>query len=132
MLTFSGAAETNGHFIIIGGKGGQFWPTPEMAKQHGIVYPEYLEADTPDEIVKAVPEGVNLTDVAQTGARVELRGVAQSSTRVSALMRNIDAVAAQEDADRVTAVRVRHGALSTEGDWLRPLAAFLRRSESGR
>jgi type IV pilus assembly protein PilN len=43
-----------------------------------------------DEIVKAVPEGVNLTDVAQTGARVELRGVAQSSTRVSALMRNID------------------------------------------
>jgi type IV pilus assembly protein PilN len=43
-----------------------------------------------DEIVKAVPEGVNLTDVAQAGQRVELRGVAQSSTRVSALMRNID------------------------------------------
>jgi type IV pilus assembly protein PilN len=43
-----------------------------------------------DEIVKAVPEGVNLTDIAQTGARIELRGVAQSSTRVSALMRNID------------------------------------------
>src|SRR5262249_8825972 len=40
--------------IIIGGKGGQFWPTPEMAKLHGIVYPEYLEADTRDEIVKAV------------------------------------------------------------------------------
>jgi type IV pilus assembly protein PilN len=43
-----------------------------------------------DEIVKAVPEGVNLTDIAQSGQRVELRGVAQSSTRVSALMRNID------------------------------------------
>ena len=43
-----------------------------------------------DEIVKAVPEGVNLTDVAQAGQRVELRGVAQSSTRVSALMRNLD------------------------------------------
>ena len=43
-----------------------------------------------DEIVKAVPEGVNLTDIAQAGQRVELRGVAQSSTRVSALMRNID------------------------------------------
>ena len=40
--------------LIIGGTGGQFWPTPEMAKQHNIVYPEYLEADTPDEIVKAV------------------------------------------------------------------------------
>src|SRR5215470_12799404 len=44
--------------IIIGGKGGQFWPTPEMAKQHGIVYPEYLEADTRDEIVKAVRENM--------------------------------------------------------------------------
>ena len=40
--------------IIIGGMGGQFWPTPEMAMQKNIVYPEYLDADTPDEIVKAV------------------------------------------------------------------------------
>ena len=40
--------------IIIGGMGGQFWPTPEMAKEHNIVYPEYLDADTPDEIIKAV------------------------------------------------------------------------------
>jgi imidazolonepropionase-like amidohydrolase len=34
--------------------GGQFWPTPEMAVDRNIVYPEYLDADTPDEIVKAV------------------------------------------------------------------------------
>jgi imidazolonepropionase-like amidohydrolase len=40
--------------IIIGGMGGQFWPTPEMAIDKKIVYPEYLDADTPDEIVKAV------------------------------------------------------------------------------
>jgi len=40
--------------LIIGGTGGQFWPTPEMAIDHKIVYPEYLDADTPDEIVKAV------------------------------------------------------------------------------
>ena len=40
--------------IIIGGMGGQFYPTPEMAIDHEIVYPEYLDADTPDEIVKAV------------------------------------------------------------------------------
>ncbi|MBI2404094.1 MAG: amidohydrolase family protein, partial [Gemmatimonadetes bacterium] len=40
--------------IIIGGFGGQFWPTPEMAMGKSIVYPEYLDADTPDEIVKAV------------------------------------------------------------------------------
>src|SRR5262245_62236209 len=44
--------------LIIGGKGGQFWPTPEMAKQHAIVYPEYLEADTRDEIVQAVRENM--------------------------------------------------------------------------
>src|SRR5919109_2623792 len=40
--------------IIIGGMGGQFWPTPEMAKDKNIVYPEYIEADTHDEIIKAV------------------------------------------------------------------------------
>ena len=40
--------------IIIGGMGGQFWPTPEMGVGKNIVYPEYIDADTPDEIVKAV------------------------------------------------------------------------------
>ncbi|MDH3497255.1 MAG: amidohydrolase family protein, partial [Gemmatimonadota bacterium] len=50
--------------IIIGGMGGQFWPTPEMARDHDIVYPEYLDADTPDEIVKAVRQN------ALFGARV--------------------------------------------------------------
>jgi imidazolonepropionase-like amidohydrolase len=44
--------------IIIGGMGGQFYPTPEMAKDHSIVYPEYLDADTPDEIVKAVRQNI--------------------------------------------------------------------------
>ncbi len=44
--------------IIIGGMGGQFFPTPEMARDHSIVYPEYLDADTPDEIVKAVRQNV--------------------------------------------------------------------------
>ena len=50
--------------IIIGGMGGQFWPTPEMARDRKIVYPEYLDADTPDEIVKAVRQN------ALFGARV--------------------------------------------------------------
>jgi imidazolonepropionase-like amidohydrolase len=40
--------------IIIGGMGGQYWPTPEMALDHKIVYPEYFDADTRDEMVKAV------------------------------------------------------------------------------
>ena len=44
--------------IIIGGMGGQFFPTPEMARNHNIVYPEYLDADTPDEIVKAVRQNI--------------------------------------------------------------------------
>jgi imidazolonepropionase-like amidohydrolase len=44
--------------IIIGGMGGQFFPTPEMAKEHHIVSPEYLDADTPDEIVKAVRQNI--------------------------------------------------------------------------
>ena len=44
--------------IIIGGMGGQFFPTPEMAKDHNIVYPEYLDADTADEIVKAIRQNV--------------------------------------------------------------------------
>lgn len=44
--------------LIIGGTGGQFAPTPEMYKLHGLVYPEYAEANTPDEIVKAVRENL--------------------------------------------------------------------------
>ena len=44
--------------LIIGGTGGQFTPTPEMYKLHNLVYPEYLEANTPDEIVKAVRENL--------------------------------------------------------------------------
>jgi type IV pilus assembly protein PilN len=44
-----------------------------------------------DGIARQLPEGVYLTGLKQTGSRVEVRGVAQSSTRVSALMRQIDA-----------------------------------------
>ena len=44
-----------------------------------------------DEIARQLPDGVYLTGVKQTGSRVEIRGVAQSSTRVSALMRQVDA-----------------------------------------
>jgi imidazolonepropionase-like amidohydrolase len=41
--------------IIIGPMGGQFFPAPERAN---LVYPEYLDADTPDEIVKAVRKNI--------------------------------------------------------------------------
>jgi imidazolonepropionase-like amidohydrolase len=43
---------------MIGSTGGQFWPTPEMYKYHDIMYPEYIDADTPGEIVKAVRENM--------------------------------------------------------------------------
>jgi type IV pilus assembly protein PilN len=44
-----------------------------------------------DEIVKTLPDGVYLTGVKQLGGRkLKFDGVAQSSTRVSSFMRNID------------------------------------------
>jgi type IV pilus assembly protein PilN len=44
-----------------------------------------------DQIARCLPEGVYLNSVKQTGRRLEIAGVAQSSTRVSSFMRNIDA-----------------------------------------
>ena len=43
-----------------------------------------------DELVQTLPNGVYLTAVRQTGRRLEIVGAAESNTRVSALMRNID------------------------------------------
>lgn len=43
-----------------------------------------------DEIAKQMPDGVYLTGMTQTGTRLKFEGVAQSSTRVSTFMRNID------------------------------------------
>ena len=44
-----------------------------------------------DQVVATLPEGVYLTSVKQSGRKIEFNGIAQSSTRVSAFMRNIDA-----------------------------------------
>ena len=41
--------------LIIGGFGGQFTPVPE---RESLIYPEYLNADTNDEIVKAVRRNI--------------------------------------------------------------------------
>jgi type IV pilus assembly protein PilN len=43
-----------------------------------------------DEMVKTVPEGIYLTQIKESGKKLEIKGVAQSSTRVSTFMRNID------------------------------------------
>jgi type IV pilus assembly protein PilN len=42
-----------------------------------------------DELVKAMPDGVYLTSIAQSGSSISIEGVAQSNARVSAFMRNI-------------------------------------------
>jgi type IV pilus assembly protein PilN len=44
-----------------------------------------------DEMVKAMPDGTYLTSIKETGTKIKLEGVAQSSTRVSTLMRNVAA-----------------------------------------
>jgi type IV pilus assembly protein PilN len=43
-----------------------------------------------DQLVRTLPDGVSLTSIKQTGPRIEIKGVAESNTRVSAFMRNID------------------------------------------
>jgi len=43
-----------------------------------------------DELVKSLPEGVYLREIAQSGKKIVIRGVAQSNARVSNYMRNVD------------------------------------------
>jgi type IV pilus assembly protein PilN len=62
-----------------------------------------------DEIARQLPEGVHLTGMRQTGAEVEVRGVAQSSTRVSALMRRVDASEWLTDPDVVRVETTERG-----------------------
>src|SRR6202011_41497 len=71
----------------------------EVAKQKFIARMEIIEklqrsrpeiVHVFDEIVRTLPEGVYLTGVKQTDKRLKFDGVAQSSTRVSTFMRNID------------------------------------------
>lgn len=62
-----------------------------------------------DEVTRQLPEGVYLTGMKQTGAAVEVQGVAQSSTRVSALMRQIDASEWLSDPDVVKVETTEQG-----------------------
>lgn len=50
-----------------------------------------------DEIVKVMPEGVYLTEFTQSGRSLLFKGVAESSTRVSTLMRNIASASSMTD-----------------------------------
>lgn len=42
-----------------------------------------------DDLVRKLPEGVYLTNMKQTGTNLDIKGIAQSNARVSALMRNL-------------------------------------------
>jgi len=44
-----------------------------------------------DQLARTLPDGVYLTSVKQNDLKLEIKGVAQSSTRVSTFMRNIEA-----------------------------------------
>jgi len=44
-----------------------------------------------DQLVRTIPDGVSLTGLKQTDRKLQLKGLAQSSTRVASYMRNIDA-----------------------------------------
>lgn len=44
-----------------------------------------------DELARTLPEGVQLTDMAQSDRNLTINGLAQSNARVSAYMRNLDA-----------------------------------------
>ena len=70
-----------------------------------------------DELVRQLPEGVYLTGMKQTGSRVEIRGVAQSSTRVSALMRQIDASDWLGDPE-VERVETKHAGSSRQSEFV--------------
>ena len=79
-----------------------------------------------DEIARQLPEGVYLTGLKQTGSRVEVRGVAQSSTRVSALMRQIDASDWMSDPE-VERVETTQSGASRKSEFV----VYLKQSNSG-
>jgi type IV pilus assembly protein PilN len=43
-----------------------------------------------DELVRSLPEGVSITNIAQSGQSITISGEAQSNARVSSFMRNLD------------------------------------------
>ncbi|MGH8188495.1 MAG: PilN domain-containing protein [Steroidobacteraceae bacterium] len=43
-----------------------------------------------DELVRTIPDGIHLVSLKQTERKIQLKGLAQSSTRVASYMRNLD------------------------------------------
>ncbi|MDH3339243.1 MAG: PilN domain-containing protein, partial [Gammaproteobacteria bacterium] len=79
-----------------------------------------------DEVARQLPEGVYLTGMKQQGMRVEVRGIAQSSTRVSALMRQIDASEWMSDPE-VDRVETTQSGASRQAEFV----VFLKQERTG-
>ena len=68
----------------------------KQALQARIQVIEQLELSRPeivhvfDQLVRTLPDGIYLTAVKQTERKLQIKGMAQSSTRVASYMRNID------------------------------------------
>jgi type IV pilus assembly protein PilN len=67
-----------------------------------------------DQLVRTLPDGVNLTAVKQSDQRIEVKGLAESNTRVSAFMRNIDKSGWMKDPD-LEVVEVKADKRGVEG-----------------
>lgn len=122
--------------LIIGGMGGQFSPTPEMAMEKRIVYPEYLDADTPDEIVKAVRQNalfgakvikicVDCKPWGYTGdeIRIAIREAAKAGLKVEGHVQTVDGARRAVDAGIWSIAHDRgmtdeiHKAMAQKGVW---------------
>jgi type IV pilus assembly protein PilN len=67
-----------------------------------------------DQLVRTLPDGVYLTSVKQSDKKLELKGVAQSSTRVSTFMRNIEASPWLQDPQLQVVETMKGGAQGSE------------------
>jgi uncharacterized protein (DUF58 family) len=113
--------------IVSDFRGPADWHVPllRLAGRHSVVA---VEVRDPREQELADVGRLRLVDP-ETGAQLAV------DTGDRRIRERFAAAAAEERRQLVgllASVGVRHVALSTEGDWLRPLAAFLRRSERGR
>lgn len=60
----------------------------EVIEQLELSRPEIVHVF--DQLVRTIPDGIYLTAVKQTDRKLQVKGLAQSSTRVASYMRNID------------------------------------------
>ena len=67
-----------------------------------------------DQLARTLPDGVYLTSVKQTDKKLELKGIAQSSTRVSTFMRNIEASAWLSDPQLQVVETLKTGGTGSE------------------